>query len=106
MTTAKLHGHDDPKLLEADLGDGDPGQVQKALECSGDSHGLGLPGSVGFATPNLEAPVRVTQMLASSLATGGLIADQEMGTPGETPLAPAHRRCTGPDNARLSPQPA
>jgi hypothetical protein len=91
MATAKLHGHDDPKLLEADLADRDPGQVQKALECSGDSHGFGLPGSVGFATPNLEAPVRVTQMLASP-SDVGCIADRERGTPGAAPLASAHRR--------------
>jgi len=69
MATAKLQGHDHLGRLEAHLGDIDPGKVQKALECSGDPHGFGLLGSVGFATPNLEAPVRVTQIVARSLPT-------------------------------------
>ena len=57
MATAEPHGHDDPELLEADLADADPGQVEEALECSGDPHGLGLLGSLGLATPNLGACV-------------------------------------------------
>lgn len=32
-------GDDHPGLLEVHVGDGDPGQVQQALECGGDAHG-------------------------------------------------------------------
>ena len=51
---AQLDGHDHFARLEVHLGDGDSAQVQKALECCGGTHGIGLLGSFGFLTSNLE----------------------------------------------------
>jgi hypothetical protein len=50
----ELDGDDHRGRLELHLVHGDTGQAQKTLECCRDAHGLGLLGSVGFASPNLE----------------------------------------------------
>ncbi len=50
---AELHRDHHLRHRKANVGDGDPGEVQETLECSGEAHGTGPLGSVGFVTPNL-----------------------------------------------------
>jgi hypothetical protein len=54
LTEPQPHRHHHLGRLKVHVGDGDPGQVHQALECSSGSHGIGLLGSVVFAAPNLE----------------------------------------------------
>ena len=50
LSRAQLQRHDHLGRLEVPFGDGDSAQVWEALECSGDTHGIGLLGSFGFVT--------------------------------------------------------
>lgn len=54
LPASQLDGDHHSGRLEDHGGDRHPGQVHEALQCSGDANGIGLLGSVGVATPNLE----------------------------------------------------
>jgi hypothetical protein len=54
LPASQLDGDHHSGRLEHHGGDRHPGQVHEALQCSGDANGIGLLGSVGVATPNLE----------------------------------------------------
>jgi len=54
LPASQLDGDHHPGWLEDHVSDRHPRQVHQALECSRDAHGIGLLGSVGLATPNLE----------------------------------------------------
>ena len=83
LPASQLHRHDHFRRMELHVGDGHPGQVHEALEYSGDSHGIGLLGSVGVPAPNLEVP-----------RAGHLCVDPSC------PVAPRHR---SPKNPTIDP---
>ena len=93
LAASKLDGDRHHLGVERHLRDRDPRQVQKALEYSSDTHGIGLLGSFGVLTPTLEATGACHTDGADQRAFGALWRQPRNGYGSSTPSTDPETLC-------------